>query len=195
MAQNKLPMPKTAFTKSSEHTEEVIQLVDNAPLVIKLLDSTQGNGVVLAETKQAAESVIGAFQGLRANILIQEYIEEAKGTDIRCFVVGRKVVAAMKRTAREGEFRSNIHRGGKGDKIKITPEERKIAVRAAHALGLNVAGVDIIRANDGPKILEVNSSPGLEGVEKSTGVDVASKIIEYIEQNARTVLSHNRKKI
>ncbi|MGM0422491.1 MAG: 30S ribosomal protein S6--L-glutamate ligase [Pseudomonadota bacterium] len=195
MAQNKLPMPKTAFTKSSEHTEEVIDLVGNAPLVIKLLDSTQGNGVVLAETQQAAESVIGAFQGLRANILVQEYIEEAKGTDIRCFVVGRKVVAAMKRTAREGEFRSNIHRGGKGAKIKITPEERKIAVRAARALGLNVAGVDIIRAGDGPKILEVNSSPGLEGVEKSTGVDVASKIIDYIEQNARTVLAHNRKKV
>lgn len=195
MAQNKLPMPKTAFTKSSEYTAEIIKLVGNAPLVIKLLDSTQGNGVVLAETQQAAESVIGAFQGLQTNILVQEYIEESKGTDIRCFVVGRKVVAAMKRTAKEGEFRSNIHRGGQGAKVKITPEERKIAVRAAQALGLNVAGVDIIRAHDGPKILEVNSSPGLEGIEDSTGVDVASKIIDYIEQNARTVLSKNRKPI
>ena len=194
MAQNRIPMPKTAFTKSSEHTNAVIDLVGGAPLVIKLLDSTQGNGVVLAETQQAAESVIGAFQGLETNILVQEYIEEAKGTDIRCFVVGRKVVAAMKRTAREGEFRSNIHRGGAGAKVKITPEERKLAIRAAQSLGLKIAGVDIIRSHEGPKILEVNSSPGLEGIEKTTGVDVAGKILDYLEQHARTIALKTMKK-
>lgn len=188
MAQNKLPMPKTAFTKSSAFTKDIIKMVGGAPLVIKLLESTQGNGVVLAETQQAAESVIGAFQGMDANILVQEFIKEANGTDIRCFVVGKKVVASMKRTAKEGEFRSNIHKGGMGSKIKITPEERRVAVRAAQALGLKVAGVDILRGKDGPKILEVNSSPGLEGIEAVTGKDVAAFIIEYIEKNARTLI-------
>tara|TARA_B100000686_G_C16783798_1_gene973793 strand:+ start:679 stop:2076 length:1398 start_codon:yes stop_codon:yes gene_type:complete len=194
MAQNKLPMPKTAFTKSSNHTKDIIKMVGGPPLVIKLLESTQGNGVVLAETQQAAESVIGAFQGLDANILVQEFIKESKGTDIRCFVVGKKVIGSMKRTAKEGEFRSNLHKGGAGTKIKITPEERRVAVRAAQALGLRVAGVDILRGKDGPKILEVNSSPGLEGIEKVTGRDIANAIIEYIEKNARTLVKKKNKK-
>ena len=193
MAMNKLPMPKTAFTKSSEFTDEIIDMVGGAPLVIKLLKSTQGNGVVLAETRKAAESVIGAFQGLEADILVQEFVKEAQGTDIRCFVVGKKVIASMQRIAAEGEFRSNIHRGGQSAKIKITPEERKIAVKAAAALGLKVAGVDIIRSKHGPKILEVNSSPGLEGIEAITKIDIADKIIAYIEQNARTVLAKTQK--
>ena len=169
-------------------------MVGGPPLVIKLLESTQGNGVVLAETQQAAESVIGAFQGLDANILVQEFIKESKGTDIRCFVVGKKVIGSMKRTAKEGEFRSNLHKGGAGTKIKITPEERRVAVRAAQALGLRVAGVDILRGKDGPKILEVNSSPGLEGIEKVTGRDIANAIIEYIEKNARTLVKKKNKK-
>ena len=193
MALNKLPMPKTAFTKSSDFTDDIIKIVGGAPLVIKLIESTQGNGVVLAENKKAAESVISAFQGLNANILVQEFIKEAEGTDIRCFFVGKKVVASMKRIAAEGEFRSNIHRGGRGEKVKITPEERKIAVKAARILGLKVAGVDIIRSKSGPKILEVNSSPGLEGIEGTTKIDIAEKIITYIEENARTVLGRKQK--
>ena len=187
MALNNLPMPKTTFTKSAEHTDEIIKMVGGAPLVIKLLESSQGNGVVLAENKKAAESVITAFQGLDANILVQEFIKEAEGVDIRCFVVGKKVVASMKRVAPEGEFRSNIHRGGQGQRVKITPEERKIAVKAAKILGLKVAGVDIVRSKNGPKILEVNSSPGLEGIETTTKIDIAEKIIKYAEENARTV--------
>jgi ribosomal protein S6--L-glutamate ligase len=159
-------------------------MVGGAPLIIKLLEGTQGKGVVLAETNQAAESVINAFRNLNANILVQEFIKEANGNDIRCFVIGDKVVAAMQRQAKAGEFRSNIHLGGKGMPIKITPAERAIAVRATKILGLNVAGVDIIRSNRGAMVLEVNSSPGLEGIEETTGIDIASKIIEFIEKNA-----------
>jgi ribosomal protein S6--L-glutamate ligase len=153
--------------------------------VIKLLEGTQGIGVVLAETKGAAESVIEAFMGMKANILVQEFIKEAGGADIRCFVVGGKVVAAMKRQGKEGEFRSNIHRGGTANLIRITPEERSTAVRAAKTMGLNVCGVDLLRSNHGPVVMEVNSSPGLEGIERATGKDIAGMIISFIEQNAK----------
>jgi len=177
-------MPVTAFAHNPGDTKNVIQLVKGAPLVMKLLEGTQGVGVVLAETNKAAESVIEAFRGLNANILVQEYIEEAKGSDIRCFVLGEKVIAAMMRTAKEGEFRSNLHRGGSAKIVKLTPEERSTAVRSAKILGLNCAGVDILRSNHGPVVMEVNSSPGLEGIELSTNKDVANSIIEFIEKNA-----------
>ncbi len=160
-------------------------MVGGAPLVIKLLEGTQGIGVVLAETQKAATAVIEAFRGLDANILVQEFIKEAGGSDIRCFVVGDKVVAAMKRQGPPGEFRSNLHRGGTAEKIKLTPEERSTAVRAAKAMGLNVAGVDLLRSNHGPVVMEVNSSPGLEGIETATGKDVAGMIIQFIEENAK----------
>ncbi|MFW5661683.1 MAG: RimK family alpha-L-glutamate ligase, partial [Oceanicaulis sp.] len=155
--------------------------------VVKLLESTQGRGVVLAETKKAAESVIDAFRGLDANFIVQEFVKEAGGADIRCFVVGGKVVASMKRQAQAGEFRSNLHRGGEAVKVRITREERAAAVRAARAMGLGVAGVDLLRAESGPKILEVNSSPGLEGIEATSGKDVAGLILEHIEAHVRTV--------
>jgi ribosomal protein S6--L-glutamate ligase len=160
--------------------------------VIKLLEGTQGIGVVLAETQKAAESVVEAFFGLRANIMIQEFIKEAGGSDIRCFVIGDRVVAAMMRHAKEGEFRSNLHRGGTASLIKITPEERSTAVRAARIMGLNVAGVDILRSNHGPVVMEVNSSPGLEGIEGATGKDVAGMMIEFIEKNARPYKTKTR---
>jgi ribosomal protein S6--L-glutamate ligase len=153
--------------------------------VVKLLEGTQGIGVVLCETKKAAESVIEAFRGMDAHILVQEYIKEAGGMDIRCFVVGDRVIAAMKRQAAEGEFRSNLHRGGTAETIRITPEERTTAVRAAKAMGLNVAGIDILRSNHGPVVIEANSSPGLEGIEAATGVDVAAKIVQFIEKEAK----------
>ena len=177
-------LPVTAFAHDTRATGHLIKLCGGAPIVIKLLEGTQGVGVVLAETTKAAESVIEAFRGLDANILAQEFIKEAGGADIRCFVVGDKVVAAMKRQGAEGEFRSNLHRGGNAVVVKITPEERSTAVRAARIMGLNVAGVDLLRSNHGPVIMEVNSSPGLEGIEEATGKDVASKIIEFIEKNA-----------
>jgi ribosomal protein S6--L-glutamate ligase len=178
-------LPVTGFASSTKFTGDLIDVVGGAPLVVKLLEGTQGIGVVLAETRHAAESVIQAFQGLNANILVQEYIQESKGSDIRCLVVGGKVVAAMRRTAGKGEFRSNIHRGGSAEPIKITPEERSTAVRAARIMGLNVCGVDLLRSNHGPVVMEVNSSPGLEGIEKATGIDIADKIIEFIEKNAK----------
>ena len=153
-------------------------------MVIKLLEGTQGVGVVLAETHSAASSVIQAFNGLKANILVQEFIEEAKGADIRCFVVGGKVIAAMKRQGKEGEFRSNLHQGGSASLVKITAAERATAVNAAKAMGLNVCGVDLLRSNHGPVVMEVNSSPGLEGIEKSSAKDIAGMIIEFIEKNA-----------
>jgi ribosomal protein S6--L-glutamate ligase len=161
-------------------------MVGDAPLVIKLLEGTQGIGVVLAETNNAAESVIDAFWGLQANILIQEYIKEAGGSDIRCFVIGSRVIAAMQRRAREGEFRANLHRGGTATPVKLTAEERAMAVRAAKAIGLNVAGVDILRSNRGPLVIEVNSSPGLEGIENSSGKDIAAAMIQFIEDNLKT---------
>ncbi len=185
-------LPVTGFAHSTKDVAGLIKLVGGAPLVVKLLEGTQGIGVVLAETQQAAESVIEAFRGLEANILVQEFIAEAKGTDIRAFVLGEKVVAAMKRTAGAGEFRSNLHRGGTAETVKLTPEERSTAVRAAKAMGLRLAGVDMLRSNHGPVVMEVNSSPGLEGIEKSSRVDVASRIIEYIEVNAAPGRTHDR---
>lgn len=177
-------LPVTGFAHSPDDIPDLIQMVGGAPLVIKVLEGTQGMGVVLAETHKAAESVIEAFLGLKQDIMVQEYIQEAGGADIRCFVVGDKVIAAMKRQAKAGEFRSNLHRGGSASLIKITPEERMTAVRAARVMGLNVAGVDILRSNHGPLVMEVNSSPGLEGIETTTGKDVAGMIIQYLEKNA-----------
>lgn len=175
-------MPVTGFAHSPDEIPDLIDMVGGAPLVIKLLEGTQGIGVVLADTRKVAESVIEAFLGLKANILIQEYIAEAGGADIRCFVVGNKVVAAMKRQARPGEFRSNLHRGGIASLVRISPEERTMAVRAARIMGLNVAGVDLIRSNRGPLIMEVNSSPGLEGIEAASGKDIAGLIYDFIER-------------
>lgn len=178
-------MPVSGVANSPGDTSDLLQLVKGTPVVIKLLEGTQGVGVVLAETRQAAESVIEAFRGLDANFMLQEFIAEAKGADIRCFVIGERVVAAMKRQGKEGEFRSNLHRGGSAELVKLTPEERSTAVRAAKIMGLSVAGVDLLRANHGPVVMEVNSSPGLEGIEKATGKDVAGMIIKHIEKNAK----------
>ena len=178
-------LPVTTFAHSPDDIQGLIKEVGGAPLVIKLLEGTQGIGVVLAETKKAAESVIEAFMGLDANILVQEFIKEAGGSDIRCLVVGGKVIAAMQRTAPEGEFRSNLHRGGSASLVRLTPEERSTASRAAKILGLNVCGVDLLRSNHGPVVMEVNSSPGLKGIEQATGKDVAGLIIEFIEKNAK----------
>jgi ribosomal protein S6--L-glutamate ligase len=176
-------LPVTGFANSPDDTYDLLQLVGGAPVVVKLLEGTQGKGVVLAETRKAAESVVEAFRGQNANFLVQEFIREAGGADIRCFVVGDKVVASMIRQAQEGEFRSNLHRGGSSKLIKITPEERSTAVRSARIMGLNVAGVDILRSNHGPVVIEVNSSPGLEGIEAATGKDIASLIVAYIEKH------------
>ncbi|HSP32135.1 MAG TPA: 30S ribosomal protein S6--L-glutamate ligase [Halomonas sp.] len=183
-----LGLPITGFAHSPDDIPDLITMVKGAPLVIKLLEGTQGIVVVLAETNQAAESVIQAFMGMKANIMVQEYIKEARGADIRCFVIGDKVVASMKRQAADGEFRSNLHRGGTASEIRITPEERSTAIRAAKAMGLRVAGVDLLRSNHGPVIMEVNSSPGLQGIENATGKDIAGMIIEHIEKNATPVL-------
>jgi ribosomal protein S6--L-glutamate ligase len=177
-------LPVTGFAHAPDDVQDLIKMVGGAPLVIKLLEGTQGIGVVLAETTKAAESVIEAFMGLKANILVQEYIGEAGGADIRCFVIGDKVVASMKRQAKAGEFRSNLHRGGSASLIRITPEERSTAVRAAKTMGLNVAGVDLLRSNHGPLVMEVNSSPGLEGIESATSKNVAAMMIQFIEKNA-----------
>ncbi|NOT77757.1 MAG: 30S ribosomal protein S6--L-glutamate ligase [Bacteriovoracaceae bacterium] len=176
-----LGLPITGFAHSTKMTSDLIKLVGGSPLVIKLLEGTQGKGVVLAETDSAAESVIDAFREMDANILVQEFIKEARGTDIRCFVVGDQVVASMQRTAKPGEFRSNLHRGGTAKIIEITAEERQAALDATKALGLNLAGVDMLRSSRGPLIMEVNSSPGLNGIETATGKDVAGMIIEYLE--------------
>jgi ribosomal protein S6--L-glutamate ligase len=184
LARKGVGLPVTGFAHSTKDVQGLIQIVGGAPLVIKLLEGTQGIGVVLAETPSAAASVIEAFRELNANILVQEFIKEAGGSDIRCFVMGGRVVAAMRRTARPGEFRSNLHRGGKAENVKVTPEERSTAVRAAKAMGLNVAGVDMLRSNHGPVIMEVNSSPGLEGIEKATETDVSARVIEFLEKHA-----------
>jgi ribosomal protein S6--L-glutamate ligase len=178
-------LPVTAFAHSTDATSQLIEIVGGAPLVVKLLESSQGKGVVLCETRSAAEAIIEAFRGLNANFLVQEYVKEAGGADIRCLVIGNKVVAAMKRQAKAEEFRSNLHRGGAASLIRLTPEERSTAVRAAQRMGLNVSGVDILRSNHGPVVLEVNSSPGLEGIETATGHDVAGQIIRFIERNAK----------
>lgn len=176
-------LPTTSFAHSIQDVNGLLEVVGGTPVVVKLLEGTQGIGVVLAETKKAAESVIGAFRQLDANILVQEFIKEAGGSDIRAFVVGGKVVAAMRRQGAQGDFRSNLHRGGKAETIKLSPSERSTAVRAAKAMGLNVAGVDLLQSAEGPMVLEVNSSPGLEGIEETSGVDIADLIIEYIEDN------------
>jgi ribosomal protein S6--L-glutamate ligase len=189
LARKGIGLPTTGFAHASSDVQELIRKVGGAPVVIKLLEGTQGIGVVLAETATAAESVIEAFMGLKADILVQEFIREAQGSDIRCFVVGGKVIAAMRRQARGDDFRSNLHRGGTAELVKITAEERDTAVRAAKIIGLNVCGVDLLRSNRGPLVIEVNSSPGLEGIEGATGKDVASMIVEFAEKRVAVAAS------
>ena len=192
LSRHGIGLPVTSFARSPKDIAGLIDVVGGAPLVVKLLEGTQGVGVVLAETNKAAESVIAAFRQLGANILVQEFIKEAHGEDVRAFVIGDKVVAAMLRRAQDGEFRSNLHRGGKAELTKLSPEERSTAIRSARALGLRVCGVDLLRSNHGPVVMEVNSSPGLEGIENATGKDVASAIIEYIEKNAKAGKTRDR---
>ncbi|MGD8608428.1 MAG: 30S ribosomal protein S6--L-glutamate ligase [Myxococcales bacterium] len=185
LAREGIGLPVTGFARSTKDIQGLIKLVGGAPLIMKLLEGTQGIGVVLAETDKAAESVMAAFSQLDANILVQEFIKEARGADIRAFVIGDKVVASMMRQGPQGEFRSNLHRGGSAAKVRLTPEERSTAVRSAKKLGLRVAGVDMLRSNHGPVVMEVNSSPGLEGIETTSGKDVAGMIVEYLEKHAK----------
>ena len=180
-------MPITSFANSPLETKELIKMVGGAPLVIKLLEGTQGKGVMLAENNKIAENLINAFKSAKVNILIQEFIKEAEGRDIRCFVIDGKVVGAIEREAPKGDFRANLHLGGKAKKVKVTLEEKKMAIKAAHIMGLKIAGVDIIRSKSGPKILEVNSSPGLEGIETITKKDIALLMIECIEKHCRKI--------
>ena len=187
-------MPITGFASKPDDVKDLLEMVGGTPVVIKLLEGTQGIGVVLTETRKAAESVIEAFMGLKANIMVQEYIKEAEGADVRCFVLGDKVIASMKRQGAEGEFRSNLHRGGSASLTKITPQERRTAVAAAKIMGLNVAGVDLLRSSRGPLVMEVNSSPGLEGIEAATGKDIAGMIIEFIQKNAASKRTQTRGK-
>lgn len=194
LSRKKIGIPVTAFANSPDDVPGLIREVGGAPLVIKLLEGTQGIGVVLAETRTAAKSVIQGFMGLSANILVQEYIKEAGGSDLRCFVVGGKVIAAMQRTAPDGDFRSNLHRGGTATLVKLTAQERRTAVNAAKIMGLNVCGVDLLRSNRGPLVMEVNSSPGLGGIEAATNKDVADIIIEFIEKEARPKRTRTRGK-
>jgi ribosomal protein S6--L-glutamate ligase len=184
LAGSGIGMPVTGFARSPLDIPGLIALVGGAPLIVKLLEGTQGVGVVLAETNKAAESVVAAFRQLDADILVQEFVREANGSDVRAFVVDGKVVAAMQRTAPEGEFRSNLHRGGSASLVKLTPDERATAVRSAKILGLKVAGVDMLRSNHGPLVMEVNSSPGLRGIEEATSKDVAGRVIEFLEEHA-----------
>lgn len=184
LARKGVGMPVTGYAHSADATEDLIQFVGGAPLIVKIIESTHGSGVVLAETNKAAEVLINAFRSLDANFLVQEFIKESHGSDIRCFVVNDKVIAAMQRSAVEGEYRSNLHRGGSARVVKLQPEERQLAVKAAKVMGLDVAGVDIVRSAHGPLVIEVNSSPGLEGIEKATQKDVAGAIIEYIEKDS-----------
>jgi ribosomal protein S6--L-glutamate ligase len=181
LSRHDIGVPPTVFTRQADHVQDCIDRVDGPPVVVKLLQGTQGIGVVLAESKMAASSVIEAFHGLDQNILIQRFIKEAKGADIRALVVGRKVLGAMKRQAVAGEFRSNLHRGGNATRFRLSPEARRTALAAARVLGLRVAGVDLIDSNEGPMVMEVNSSPGLEGIQKATGIDIADAIIEHLE--------------
>lgn len=187
LSQLGLPLPKTSFANSTQQTDQLIKLVGGAPSVVKLSESSQGRGVVLAETKSAAKSLIDAFRELRANFLVQEFIKDANGSDIRCFVIGDIVLASMMRVAKKGEFRSNLHRGGSAILVEITKEEEKIAIAAAKSMKLNMAGVDLIRSESGPKILEVNSSPGLEGIEKCTKLNIAKHIIDYTVQRYNVI--------
>lgn len=185
-------LPVTGFAHSTQDVDGLLEVVGGAPVIVKLLEGTQGVGVVLAETRKAAESVIAAFRQLDANFLVQEFIKEAKGADIRAFIIGGKVVAAMRRQASPGDFRSNLHRGGSAEKIRLTSIERATALKAAKAMGLNVCGVDMLQSNHGPLVLEVNSSPGLEGIEGTSGVDIAGKVISFLEQNARPGRARDR---
>ena len=185
LARKSIGQPVTSYAHSAKATDNLIESVGGAPLILKLTNSTHGNGVLLAETKKAAEALINAFRGIGSDFLVQEFIKEAGGSDIRCFVVGDKVIAAMQRSAAKGEYRSNLHRGGTAEVIKLNPDERRLAVRAAKVMGLDLAGVDIIRSAHGPLVIEVNSSPGLEGIEKATGINVAEKIIQYIEKDSQ----------
>jgi len=185
LARKGIDLPITAFSHSSQYTEDMIKMVGGAPVVIKLLEGTQGLGVVLGDTHSSARSMIEAFREVNVNILVQEFIKEACGTDIRCFVIGNKVVASMKRKGPRGDFRSNLHRGGTAVAEKITPKERSVAIRSAKLMGLNVCGVDMLRTSRGPAVMEVNSSPGLEGIERATKIDIATQIIEYIETHAK----------
>ncbi len=196
LARKGLPMPVTSIAaqaaQSVDSAADLIEMVGGAPVVIKLMEGTQGKGVMLADSHQSAVSIINAFKEVSANILVQEFIEESRGTDIRCFVIGEKVIAAIKRQAKEGEFRANVHQGGQAIQVTLTPQERSIAIGAAKTMGLKVAGVDLIRSNHGPLVLEINSSPGLEGIEKATGVNIAGKIIAYIEKHAKPKGRHER---
>jgi len=191
LARKGLDLPITAFAHNPDNIEDLIEEVGGAPLVIKLVEGSQGIGVVLAETHNAAHSVIQAFMGMNANIMVQEFIQEANGSDIRCFVIGDKVVAAMKRQGREGEFRSNLHRGGSAAMVRLSPQERTTAVQAAKIMGLNVCGVDLLRSKRGPLVMEVNSSPGLEGIEKACDKDIATLMIEYVEKNIAKIKTHS----
>lgn len=185
LARAGIALPVTGFAHSPDDTHDLIEMVGGAPLVVKLVEGTQGIGVVLAETRQAAESVIDAFRGLNAHILVQEFIKEARGRDVRCLVIGGEVVGAIEREAKDGDFRSNLHRGGTARRVTISESEREIAIKAAATLGLDVAGVDILRATRGPLVMEVNASPGLEGIEQTTGLDIAAMMIGWIEEHAR----------
>jgi ribosomal protein S6--L-glutamate ligase len=193
MSRKGVGMPVTGFAHDVENRRELIKMVGGTPVVLKLLEGTQGRGVVLAETYKAAESVIDAFIELGADFLVQEFIKEAGGSDVRAFVIGRRVVAAMQRSAAEGEFRSNLHRGGSATATKLSPEERRTAIKAAQTMGLAVAGVDILRSSRGPLVMEVNSSPGLRGIEEASGKDIAARIIEYVEENARPSQASSRR--
>ncbi len=185
LARDGIGLPVTTFAHDPKQTEEVMKVAGGAPVVVKLLEGTQGIGVVLADSDRSAKSIIEAFRGANINILVQEFIKEAGGTDIRALVIGGRVIAAMKRTGAEDDFRSNLHRGGSAQLIKLSPEERTTAARSARSMGLNVCGVDMLRSNHGPVVMEVNSSPGLEGIEKATGIDIAGKIIEFLEKKAK----------
>jgi ribosomal protein S6--L-glutamate ligase len=185
LARDGVGLPVTAFAQDSKRTDDLLDIVGGAPVVIKLLEGTQGIGVVLSETHKSAKSVVEAFHGANVAILVQEFIKEAEGSDIRAFVVGRSLVAAMERRGAKGDFRSNLHRGGTANMIELTPLEKATALKAARSMGLNVAGVDMLRSSHGPVVIEVNSSPGLEGIEKATGVDVANTIVRFVERHAK----------
>lgn len=192
LARSNVGMPKTVFTNYSKEVTKIIDSVGGAPLIVKLLEGTQGYGVVLAPTKKAAESMIEAFHSMKARVIVQEFISEAKGADIRAFIIGNRVVGAMKRQGKEGEFRSNIHQGGSGEIIKLSKKEREVALTAARAMNLTIAGVDLLQSDRGPLVLEVNSSPGLQGIEKATKIDIAIEIVKYVEKMIQ--LSNDRNK-
>lgn len=197
LARSNVGMPKTVFTNYSKEVKKIIDSVGGAPLIVKLLEGTQGYGVVLAPTKKAAESIIEAFHSMKARVIVQEFIEEAKGADIRAFVIGNRVVGAMKRQGKEGEFRSNLHQGGTGQLVKLSKKEREMALTAAKAMGLSIAGVDMLQSERGPLVLEVNSSPGLEGIEKATNKDIASEVINFVIKLAENqkIKNSTRRKI